>query len=239
MAQSSENHNSNKVLLTKKFYQEKRLKDKTSIPAVEMANHVGWNSTASQAANYYAATYFPDINWQNVDSVLDIGCGYGHLIGYLRNTRGFKGNYTGIDIISEFISSARACYGQDHRNLFVEDDFLNYNWKGRKFEIVVAIGVLGVNYDHPDKHGALSDVYAEEIIQLMSELAIVAMSTYFTNNDNANIDKKTHDLAYYQCSYIEHLIKMACGIRCRNLVIDAFPNVDSTKTIARALLTQC
>jgi SAM-dependent methyltransferase len=43
------------------------------------------------------------------DSIVDIGCGYGDLFGYLRS-RGWRGEYLGIDIIPELIEEGRRRY---------------------------------------------------------------------------------------------------------------------------------
>lgn len=42
-------------------------------------------------------------------SVLDIGCGVGHLVEYLA-TLDFRGKYLGIDALPEMVASARVCY---------------------------------------------------------------------------------------------------------------------------------
>lgn len=42
-------------------------------------------------------------------SILDIGCGVGHLVEHL-STIGFQGKYLGIDALPEMVASARVCY---------------------------------------------------------------------------------------------------------------------------------
>ena len=46
---------------------------------------------------------------QPTDSIVDIGCGYGDLFGYLRSI-GWHGEYVGIDIVPELIEEARRRY---------------------------------------------------------------------------------------------------------------------------------
>jgi SAM-dependent methyltransferase len=46
------------------------------------------------------------------DSVLDIGCGYGDLYGYIKSTQAWNGAYVGIDINSDLIAEGRRRYPQ-------------------------------------------------------------------------------------------------------------------------------
>lgn len=45
-------------------------------------------------------------------SVLDLGCGYGSMLAYLRQ-RGFDGDYIGVDISTEMIAKANDIHGAD------------------------------------------------------------------------------------------------------------------------------
>lgn len=72
-------------------------------------------------------------------SVLDVGCGFGDLYGYLTR-RGIKVDYTGVDINPEFIDIARAAY-PDARFLaadFEEDDI------GDSFDWAFAAGIFTI-----------------------------------------------------------------------------------------------
>ena len=43
------------------------------------------------------------------DSIIDIGCGYGDLYGYLRS-KGWRGDYLGVDIVPDLIDEAKRRY---------------------------------------------------------------------------------------------------------------------------------
>lgn len=71
---------------------------------------VDWQSTAAQEARFAALLQLGDLNGA---SVLDAGCGLGHLYGYL-HARGIEAQYTGCDVSAEHIAVARASYPQGH-----------------------------------------------------------------------------------------------------------------------------
>jgi SAM-dependent methyltransferase len=47
------------------------------------------------------------------DSVVDVGCGLGDLLAYLRRERSFTGEYLGLDFVPEFIAHCRARFDAD------------------------------------------------------------------------------------------------------------------------------
>jgi len=69
----------------------------------EPVNRVGWHSRLQQLT-YLAALI--EIGVGRDHSVLDVGCGQGDLYGLLV-ARGFRGQYTGVDLSPELVASAR------------------------------------------------------------------------------------------------------------------------------------
>ena len=64
---------------------------------------VDWGSAQGQQIRFQVLLEVGDV----LDaSVLDIGCGIGHLVDYLAKT-GYQGDYVGIDILQEMIFAAR------------------------------------------------------------------------------------------------------------------------------------
>lgn len=47
------------------------------------------------------------------DSVVDVGCGIGDMLSYLRTERGFRGRYLGLDFVPDFIAHCRDHHVQD------------------------------------------------------------------------------------------------------------------------------
>lgn len=79
---------------------------------------VGYTSEGSQLARFAVVADLYD----GQGSLLDVGCGTGDLLGYLRE-RYDCFDYIGIDQQPEFIEHARAKYHGEPRCTFVTDDF--------------------------------------------------------------------------------------------------------------------
>jgi SAM-dependent methyltransferase len=74
------------------------------------------------------------------DSILDVGCGFGDLFKFLKESMGFNGLYSGIDIIPEFIAACRELFPeQDFRVLDIMQDEVNQLW-----DWVVLSGTLNI-----------------------------------------------------------------------------------------------
>ena len=85
--------------------------------------------------------------WAEIDfngkSVLDIGCGFGEMGKFL--IKRYKGvNYTGFDIVPEFIEEAKR---ELPKLRFEVRDFFNDPIK-EKFDVVIASGVLNSNVEN-------------------------------------------------------------------------------------------
>lgn len=63
-----------------------------------------WGSASSQRRRFEILLEIGDVG---TASILDVGCGLGHLVDVLAE-RGARGAYTGIDPVSEMIAGARA-----------------------------------------------------------------------------------------------------------------------------------
>ncbi len=73
------------------------------------------------------------------ESLLDVGCGLGDLLGQLRGI-GWKGRYLGLDVVPEFLEEARrrfASEGAEFRPLELGSEGL-----GEAFDVAVAIGIF-------------------------------------------------------------------------------------------------
>jgi len=70
---------------------------------------LGWNSRESQELRYRILSQIDQFTSKKIirgASLLDLGCGLGHLIDFLEK-REVEVSYTGIDIIPEFIEAAK------------------------------------------------------------------------------------------------------------------------------------
>lgn len=221
--------------LTTNFYQN-RIKQHYPLLDDRLANDVGWMSRENQLLGFEIATNLSGINWPEVDRVLDVGCGYGFLSEYLRDERGFRGTYIGIDLMSQFVEKARVIYGNESRNEFREGNFIAQNWLDSSFDVVISLGSISVNYDYPSPPGEKSLFYARKVIELMCHTARLALSIYFPSGEYVIPSLRTPNLAYYQYREIENIIKDVCQDRLNYFTIDSFPNNNDTKTMARVYL---
>ncbi|MDJ0677007.1 MAG: class I SAM-dependent methyltransferase [Calothrix sp. MO_167.B42] len=83
---------------------------------------VDWGSSRGQTIRFQVLLEVGDV--LNA-SILDIGCGVGHLVEYLAEI-GYRGNYIGIDTLPEMVAAARVCYPNWQ---FQEGDILNSETK--------------------------------------------------------------------------------------------------------------
>lgn len=65
---------------------------------------VDWGSQGSQMARFRLLLEVAD--WHQA-SILDVGCGLGHLVDYLAS-QGFQGRYLGLDTLPEMVAIARS-----------------------------------------------------------------------------------------------------------------------------------
>jgi len=80
-------------------------------------------------------------------SVLDVGCGFGDLYGYLKKA-GFKFNYAGYDIAPRVIEMAQKKYPEAR---FEVRDILN-DPKPERFDFIICCGALNINFSDPAEH---------------------------------------------------------------------------------------
>lgn len=111
-----------------------------------MGNTLGWPDMADARLTYNAACR--ELDWTQVDSVLDVGSGEGHLLGALRD-HGFCGAYLGVELLEGPHRAAVKRYGGDRDATFVCADFEAFDLGETTFEWVFSLGSLGVR--QPDQ----------------------------------------------------------------------------------------
>lgn len=223
------------IRVTQEFYQRCRqaANKENSQEAIE-ANHVGWDSVKTQNEGFDVATDLSWINWKEVESVLDIGCGYGGLLEYLFSVRFYQGKYWGVDIMPNVILDAILNYGSKYKSHFVTGDFLEQSWDS-EFDVVISLGGICVNHDYPNHCGQKSLQYAQKFISKAVFLSNSAVSLYFPNADN-EIENYQKLLAYYKISEIEPIIIEASGKRLEDITFVSYPDPRDMKTIAKIKL---
>lgn len=110
---------------------------------------LGWPDQESQSQRFAALSAVGDLSGH---SLLDIGCGYGDLKGYLdQRFHGFS--YIGIDQIPEFIMEARCLYGQRPNCYFCQTDFSEHELP--QTDYVFASGLLSYRSKEQDYYFAM------------------------------------------------------------------------------------
>ena len=74
-------------------------------------------------------------------SVMDVGCGLGDLLSYLRDERGFKGRYMGLDFVPEFIEHATRHHVGDEQVSFRVFD-ARYEGFPRGYDVILISGAF-------------------------------------------------------------------------------------------------
>jgi len=140
---------------------------------------LGWNSIRSQEIRFKVLMEIGDLQKR---SILDIGCGFGDLYGYLLKKRtGFK-KYLGIDINPKMIAIAKRRYPEAN---FKVGDILE-NFPNVHFDYVLASGIFAFEIPNWEDHCLL-------VLRQMYNLCNIGVSvnflSYFTQGEkvaNAN-----------------------------------------------------
>lgn len=98
-----------------------------------------WGSQASQEERFRILLEIADVSCK---TVLDVGCGFGDLYGYVKkiaaSTRQQLPEYTGMDIVDELIQEARKKYFEA---TFLSGDFISKQFE-KKYNYVFASGIF-------------------------------------------------------------------------------------------------
>ncbi|MCH8987746.1 MAG: class I SAM-dependent methyltransferase [Chloroflexi bacterium] len=104
---------------------------------------LGWRGPASQTTRFEVLAQVGDLSGR---SVLDVGCGYGDLKGFLDQR--FSGiTYIGIDQMPEFIAEAKERYKDCADTHFYQTDFTTLEFPS--VDYVLASGALGYRCEDP------------------------------------------------------------------------------------------
>lgn len=110
------------------------------------AQGVGWASEERQLARFRALTARVGGLYNEIESLLDVGCGYGDLVAYLQVNRSHwfpKLSYIGVDLHADAVEIAKKRYEHLDNCTFVWADVRDKEWY--KQDMVVASGLLA-NY---------------------------------------------------------------------------------------------
>ena len=125
-------------------------------------------------------------NLQLNDSILDIGCGLGDMLAFLRTEMNFIGHYKGLDFVPEFIQAAKQRFADDSHAEFEEFN-LNTSALPEGYSLVVLAGVFNNLMD--DNESFMNSTIKNMYKASNSKVAFNALSTY--------VDYQDESLYYY------------------------------------------
>ncbi len=105
---------------------------------------LGWKGKESQIKRFETLSGVGDLNGC---SILDVGCGYGDLKGYL-DGRSSDFTYVGMDQMPEFIAEAKERYKDCVNTFFYQTDFTAVAFP--QVDYVMASGALSYRCDNPN-----------------------------------------------------------------------------------------
>jgi SAM-dependent methyltransferase len=120
-------------------------------------------------------------------SVLDVGCGFGDLLTYLRKRR-WRGRYVGIDLVPELLAEARERHADDGRAVFEHAD-ASAGGFAQSAGLAIGIGV----FNHRLHQDNLDFVAAT--LEAMWNASSRAVVCDFLS-DSAELGKRRADLYY-------------------------------------------
>ena len=100
---------------------------------------VQWGSEESMNLRFSVLSNIDDLNGK---SVLDVGCGLGHLKSYL-DSQSIDAAYTGIDVTARLIDQCRLRFPGDNA-CFLAGSFLEYDFMEDQFDYILISGVFAV-----------------------------------------------------------------------------------------------
>jgi SAM-dependent methyltransferase len=143
---------------------------------------LGWTA-GKQAERFSVLTSFMPLD--QIESVLDVGCGFGDLYGFLRQA-GFRGRYVGIDFVPELIEVGRARF--EDADLRVSD--LSAFSEQEPFGFVIASGIFNARLAHEENQVHIEQSLAR-MFSLCSQVTAVDFLTSY-------VDFRRDDLCYTQ-----------------------------------------
>jgi 2-polyprenyl-3-methyl-5-hydroxy-6-metoxy-1,4-benzoquinol methylase len=115
------------------------------------------------------------IGYLESDTLLDFGCGYGHLINYMTENNISTKNYVGMDTNSLYIETCKKTYPRNHFVIGHSNE-INHN-----FDYIICASCL---------HKTTQDVYQE--IQILLERCLKGIAISFTNTDIQSSTSEKH-----------------------------------------------
>ena len=166
-----------------------------------------WKSPESQEIRFRIFSDLINMFEHDKISVLDVGCGFGDLFGYLEKN-GFKISYTGYDIAPKILETAKKKYPK--ANFELKDILHDPNPK--KADFVFCCGTLNIAFDDRATHLE----FIRSMLLRMFELCNIAVGVNFLSSQ-AIYHLRDEELEHPQYFYtkVEEIISWMKGMAGR------------------------
>jgi len=168
---------------------------------------LGWNKDC-QWVRFEAA--LEGLHKEDYESVIDFGCGFGDLLGYLR-MKGWRGSYTGIDIVEELVTEAVERHALNDGAAFICSDIGEFS-PSTKATMAIALGM----FNHRLRQNNLE--FVRETIELMWEVTTKVVICDFLSSLSEPLHRRD-DLFYADP---RELYALATGYSRRVLIHHAY-----------------
>lgn len=161
------------------------------------AKGVDWNGEESQHVRFSQLTGRFDLTSET--SILDYGCGYGALLGFLRD-KSIQSPYIGIDWAGRMIEEARKLYPEDARTRFLQ---LDNSKEPPKAAYTIASGIFNTMVSQS------LESWKPYVLKTIASLNASCTSGFAFNmlTSYSDLDRRREDLYYADPCYYFDLCK--------------------------------
>jgi len=167
---------------------------------------LGWNGGASKINKRFEV--LSSVGNINSCSLLDVGCGFGDLYGYL--SKDFSFDYTGIDILPFLVEEAKKTYtlnNESNAPCFMEMDLLQQNiFSSNSIDYVVASGVFNAQLANTSMETHISN-YVSKMFDICKIGVAVDFMTDYVDFKN---EISHHTSPEWVFSFAKKLSKRVC-----------------------------
>ncbi len=189
----------------------------------------GWSTKQSAESSYQSASSCSHQRWSDFETVLDVGSGEGHFFDFLRSQCGFKGQYTGLELLPFFYQNSLELYGDKENAEFIFSEFLKYDFGERKFDWVISLGSLAVKQKQQQE-------YDLAVCRKMIDLAKYGVTVYLNDINQMKPGRleEVPELAAHDIDRFTAMLQKECDFSSMEIV--HYPTPDSQKTMIHLIL---
>ncbi|MDX8407474.1 MAG: class I SAM-dependent methyltransferase, partial [Mariprofundaceae bacterium] len=165
-----------------------------------------WGSRGIQKIRFRVLS---EIGIESGDSLLDVGCGFAELYGWL-GSQGITVDYSGIDLSPDILARAGALHNKLSGGLRLQcGDLFDFDWPECSFDWVVLSGTLNWQLDDGGN-------YARRVIQRMFALCRRGVAFNMLNAKEQDMRALPDLVAYDRENMLDFCRSLAPESRCRD-----------------------